>query len=104
MVLSPALKCWGPTRRQGLYSQSAHLWAHCDFVPCFEALGTPEGRGYVANLPTCAPILILSPASKLRGSPRKQGLCSQSVYVWATANLDPQLVVVLATPKTIGVM
>ena len=33
-----------------------------DFFPHSEVLGTPDGRGYVANLPTCGPLLILSPA------------------------------------------
>ena len=61
----PTLKCWEHPKRHGLCSQSAHLWATTDFVPCSEALGTPlDGMGYVANLPTCGPLLILSPTLK----------------------------------------
>ena len=59
----PSLKCWEPPRQQGLCSQAAHLSATAGFVPRSEALGTPpDGRGYVANVPTCGPLLILSPA------------------------------------------
>ena len=36
--LSPT---WGPPRWKVLCSQSAHLWAISDFVPHFEALGSP---------------------------------------------------------------
>ena len=32
LILSPALKCWGPCRRQGLCSQSIHLWATAESV------------------------------------------------------------------------
>ena len=33
-----------------------------EFVPYFEVFGTPlGGRGYVATMPTCGPLLILSP-------------------------------------------
>ena len=42
------------------------------------------GRGYVATLPTSGPLLILSPALKRRGSPRRQGLCSHLAHKWAT--------------------
>ena len=36
-----------------------------------------DGRGDVANLPTCGPFLILFPALKRWGPPRWHGLCSQ---------------------------
>ena len=46
----PALKCWGPPKRQGLHSHPAHLWATSYSFPRFEVLGTPHtGRGYVAT-------------------------------------------------------
>ena len=46
LILSPALKRWGPPpRRQGLCSHPAHWWAISDFVPRFEAVGTPEAVG-----------------------------------------------------------
>ena len=47
--------------------------------------GPRNGRGYVANPPTCGPLPTLSVALKLWGSPR-QGLCSQSAHLWATAS------------------
>ena len=42
MILTPALKQWGPPRRQGLCSHLAHLWATYCFAPRFEAVGTPQ--------------------------------------------------------------
>ena len=45
--------------------------------------------GYVATLPTSGPLLILSPALKRRGSPRRQGLCSHLAHKWATADFMP---------------
>ena len=46
--------------------------------------------GYVATLPTSGPLLILSPALKCRGSPRRQGLCSHLAHKWATSDLVPR--------------
>ena len=43
-ILSPALKRWGPPRRQGLCSHPAHLWATSDSAPGFEAVGTPSAQ------------------------------------------------------------
>ena len=37
LILSPALKHWGPPRQQGLCSHPAHLWATSDFVSGSEA-------------------------------------------------------------------
>ena len=45
MILPPALKRWGPPRRQGLCSHLAHLWATCDSAPRSEAMGTPQAAG-----------------------------------------------------------
>ena len=45
LILSPALKCWGPPGRQGLCSHLAHLWATSNLVPRSEALGTPQAAG-----------------------------------------------------------
>ena len=65
LILSSALKHRGPPRRQGLYTHWTHFWATFDFVPRFEASGTPpDGKVYVPLKPTCVPILILSPALK----------------------------------------
>ena len=58
---------------------------------------------YVANLPTCWPLLIFSPALKRWGSPRRQGLCSQSAHVWATSDFLPCFEV-LGTPLMARVM
>ena len=58
LILSPALKCWGP----------------------------PDGRGYVATRPTCGPLLILSPALKWWRPPTWQGLCSHQAHLWATSD------------------
>ena len=44
----------------------------------------------VATLPTCGPLLILSPALKQRGSPRRQGLCSHLAHNWATSYFVPR--------------
>ena len=124
MILPPALKRWGPPRRQGLCSHLADLWATFDFAPRSEAVGTPPpdgrgyvaslttcgppvmptfgpplilppllsdgdplgGRGYVATLPTCGPPLIVPPALKRWGPPRRQGLCSHVAHFWATSD------------------
>ena len=45
VILPPALKRWGPPRRQGLCSHLAHLWATYDSAPHFEAVGTPKAAG-----------------------------------------------------------
>ena len=52
LILSPALKCWGPPQ---------------------------EGRGDVANLPTCGPLLILSPALKCWEPPQTAGVQKRGV-------------------------
>ena len=36
-IVLPALKSWGPPRRQGLCSRSAYQWATTDFTPCVVA-------------------------------------------------------------------
>ena len=38
--------------------------------------GSKAQKGYVATLPTSGPLLILPPALRRRGSPRRQGLSS----------------------------
>ena len=50
----------------------------------------PGGRGYVATLPTCGPPLILPPALKRWGPPRRQGLCSHLAHLWATSDSAPR--------------
>ena len=45
LILPPALKRWGPQRRQGLRSHVAHLWVTYDSTPRFEAVGTPKAAG-----------------------------------------------------------
>ena len=46
--------------------------------------------GYVATLPTIGPLLILSPALKRRGPPRRQGLCSHLAHKWAPSDFVPR--------------
>ena len=104
LILPPALKRWGPSRRQGLCSHLAHKWATSDFVPRCEAEGILEAaRGYVATLPKSGPLLILSPALKRRGSTRRQGLCSHLAHKWATSNSAPRSEAV-GIPEAAGVM
>ena len=46
--------------------------------------------GYVATLPTCGPLLILPPALKRRGPPRRKGLCSHLAHLRATSDSAPR--------------
>ena len=59
--------------------------------------------GYVATLPTCGPFLILPPALKRRGPPRRQGLRSHLAHLWATSDSAPRSEVV-GTPEAAWVM
>ena len=53
------------------------------FVPSSEALCTPpKDKGHVAHVPTCGPLVILSPTLKRWGPPRRQGRCSQAAHMW----------------------
>ena len=60
--MSLILKCWGPLDRMGC----------------------------VANPPIDGPFLILSPAPKLWGSLRRQGLCSHQDHMWAISEFVPR--------------
>ena len=44
----------------------------------------------VATLPTSGPLLILSPALKRRGSPRRQGSRSHLAHKWAASDSAPR--------------
>ena len=44
----------------------------------------------MATLPTSGPLLILPPALKRWGSPRRQGLCSHLAHKWATSDSAPR--------------
>ena len=44
----------------------------------------------MATLRTSGPLLILPPALKRRGSPRRQGLCSHLAHKWATSDSAPR--------------
>ena len=61
LIWSPAPKRWGLLKRQGLCSHPACLWETADFVPRFEALGTPQAShvmyptGPVAGIPAATP-------------------------------------------------
>ena len=90
--------------RQGLCGQSAQLCITVDFVARFEVLATPkDGTGYVANPPTCGPLLALSPALKRWGAPIRQGLSSQAAQLWVAANFLPRSKM-LGSPHAAGVM
>ena len=121
LILSPALKRWGSPKREASCSQAAHLQATADFVPRSKVLGTPpwgtgylahlptcglllivsptvnrwgpplDGRGYVANLLSCRPLLVGSNALKGWGPPSRQGLCGQIARLQATADFASPL-------------
>ena len=61
------------------------------------------GPGYVATLPTYRPLLILPPALKQWGAPRRQGICSHLANLWATCDFAPRAEAV-ATPYAAGLM
>ena len=87
-----ALRTPHPSRRQGLCSKSSHLVMTADFVP------RSNGKGYVANLSICGPLLILLPTLKRSGGPSWQGLCSKSAYFWAIAHFVLHFVSRFSTP------
>ena len=49
-ILSPALKRWGPAKRQGLRRHFAHLCATFHFVPALTLLG-PSGQQRLCRHP-----------------------------------------------------
>ena len=118
-LLPPAVRWWGPLRRQGLRSHLAHLWATSYSAPpatkrrgplrgtgyvatlptcgphrirprALKRWGPPGGRGHVAPLPTCGPTLILPRAVKRWGPPRPQGLWSHLAHLWANSDCAPR--------------
>ena len=73
-------------------------------VRCFEAMGTPVGgRGYIATLPTCGPLLILPAALKRWEPPRREGLFSHLIHLWAACRFAPRSAAV-GIPLAAGVM
>ena len=61
--------------------------------------------GYVATLPTSGPLLILPPALKQWGAPRRQGLRSHLAHKWATSDFAPPLQVhggLFLRPRGVG--
>ena len=66
------------------------LVGHLYVCPPLSSGGDPlGGKGYVATLPLCGPALILPPALKRWGPPRRQVLCSHSANLWATSDFAP---------------
>ena len=57
----------------------------------------------MATLPTCGPLLILPPALKRLGPPRRQGLCSHLARLWATSHSAPRSEAV-GTTQAAGVL
>ena len=54
------------------------------------------------TVPTSGPLLILPPALKRCGSPRRQGLRSHFAHKWATSDFAPRSES-LGIPETAGV-
>ena len=63
--VTPAVSGIPIASERGAKSEVAHKWA--------KWLRPRKGRGDVATLPTCGPLLISPPALKRSGSPRRQG-------------------------------
>ena len=59
----------------GLRFKLARQWVVHSEIGCGHCPSNrpPGGKGYVATLPTCGPLLILLPALKRWGSPIRQG-------------------------------
>ena len=57
----------------------------------------------MATLPTCGPLLILPPALKRLGPPRRQGLCSHLARLRATSHSAPRSEAV-GTTQAAGVL
>ena len=71
VVLSPALKRWGDGR--GCVA-SVPTCGPLLISPPLPSVGDPlDGRGYVANPPNYGPLLFSSPALKRWGPPRRRG-------------------------------
>ena len=56
----------------------------------------------MATLPTSGPLLILPPAVKRWGSPRRQRLCSHLAHKWATSDFAPRFEAE-GIPEAVGV-
>ena len=50
--------------REGVLEIADDGLALCNFVDATRCGNPPEGHGFVANLPTCGPLVILSPTLK----------------------------------------
>ena len=84
---------WEPSKKKVFFSRLRNLVKKIFFL-----LGY-----YVSTLPTCGPLLILPPALKRWGLPRRQGLCSHLAHLWATTDSAPRSEAV-GTPQAAGVM
>ena len=60
---------------------SLDFWSQSKKITRFYTPKKIACLGYVAHLPTWEPLLILYPALKRKGPPRRQGLCSQSAHL-----------------------
>ena len=72
-------------------------------APSRKCLGPPNGKGYVANPPTGGPLLTLSPALGRWGPFRRQGLYSQSALLCVTTDFVPPALWRWG-PQTVGVI
>ena len=86
------------TRSQALGSPQAvgvmlppyPLVGHLLSYPLLRSGGDPPGgRGYVATLVSCGPPVILFPALKRWGPPRRRGSCNYLAHLWASSDSAP---------------
>ena len=74
LILPPALKGWGPPRRQGLCSHLAHLWATSDSAPRSEAEEVPQRQGLCSHLAHLRATSDSAPRSEAEGTPQAAGV------------------------------
>ena len=84
LILSTALKRWGPPRRQGSCSHQAHLWATADFFPRSEAMGIPRRQGVCSHQDHLWATADFVPRSEALGPSRRQVVCNHQAQLWAT--------------------
>ena len=73
-----------------------HMWAISAFVPVLSIADPRDGMGQGATVPTCGPLLILSPCGAL-GAHETAGVGSQCAHMWAIS--DFVLVLNIGDPR-----
>ena len=80
---------------QGLHSNSARFWAtkkaglRQPLLILFPFVGDPRKCTAAHSWPIRG-LLLLSPAVKRLGPPRRQGLCSHPAHLWAYSDFVPR--------------